>query len=185
MRPQIGKEKILEAALHLFAQNGFHTTSVNEIAVRAGVSKGLLYNYFDSKEEVLVTIIEQASEQMFEIARTLMSHGTYKERLGHFLDHYMNSLETHKTYFSFQLSLLFQPSLKQYVQKLLHRRIDYILQLTTEMFRKAGCEAPEQMARRFVCELDGVAVQVLSEFPGFPLHEVREQLFLNYRSVGT
>lgn len=52
MRPQKGKDKILQAALALFAEKGFHTTSVSQIAEAAGVSKGLTYNYFESKEKL-------------------------------------------------------------------------------------------------------------------------------------
>ena len=39
------KAAIIEAALELFANNGFHNTSITQIAKKAGVSKGLMYNY--------------------------------------------------------------------------------------------------------------------------------------------
>ena len=47
------KELILESALELFAENGFHATSISQIAKKAGISKGLIYNYFESKNEIL------------------------------------------------------------------------------------------------------------------------------------
>ena len=57
------KAAIIEAALELFANNGFHSTSVTQIAKKAGVSKGLMYNYFDSKEALLEAIIFQAADE--------------------------------------------------------------------------------------------------------------------------
>ena len=183
MREKIGQEKILTAALELFAQRGFHPTSVSDIAKQAGVSKGLLYNYFESKDEVLVTIITQASEQMFAIAETLLSQGSYEERLKLFLESYMNSLELNEDYLAFQLSLLFQPGLKVHVQEKLHERITFIMELTARMFREAGAEKPETLARRFVCELDGVAVHYLSKSPNFSLEEVSQQLFQDYKDI--
>lgn len=57
------KEQILDAALALFAGNGYHKTSISQVAARAGVSKGLIYNYFESKDDLLREIITSALEQ--------------------------------------------------------------------------------------------------------------------------
>ncbi len=43
------RNKILDAAFELFAKQGFHSTSINQIAKQAGVAKGLIYNYFKKK----------------------------------------------------------------------------------------------------------------------------------------
>ncbi len=46
------KEKILEVALKLFIRKGYHGTSLNEIASQAGLTKGGVYHYFDSKDDL-------------------------------------------------------------------------------------------------------------------------------------
>ena len=51
------KDHIMEVALELFAENGFHATSISQIAKKAGISKGLTYNYFESKKELLDELI--------------------------------------------------------------------------------------------------------------------------------
>ncbi|MGE0823060.1 MAG: TetR/AcrR family transcriptional regulator [Candidatus Binatia bacterium] len=48
-----GKERIAAAAANLFLQSGYHNTSVREIAQKAGVSVGSVFNYFTNKEEIL------------------------------------------------------------------------------------------------------------------------------------
>ncbi len=56
---EIREEKrkvITQAALELFANEGYYTTSISKIAKKAGISKGLIYNYFKSKEDLLSTI---------------------------------------------------------------------------------------------------------------------------------
>ncbi|MDR1542801.1 MAG: TetR/AcrR family transcriptional regulator, partial [Prevotellaceae bacterium] len=50
------RQLIKQTALSLFAENGYETTSISEIAKKAGISKGLMYNYFTSKEELLQII---------------------------------------------------------------------------------------------------------------------------------
>ena len=67
MKHQTGKEKIMGAALHLFGEQGYHKTSVDQIAKVAVVSKGLTYNYFRSKEELLLAIINRATDEMFDV----------------------------------------------------------------------------------------------------------------------
>src|SRR5690242_2853096 len=50
------REDLLAAAVRVFARKGFHTCRVSDIADEAGVSHGLVYHYFASKDEVLETI---------------------------------------------------------------------------------------------------------------------------------
>jgi TetR/AcrR family fatty acid metabolism transcriptional regulator len=52
--PPVDKRRqILDAAIRVFARQGFHSTRVSDIADEAGVAYGLVYHYFNSKEEVL------------------------------------------------------------------------------------------------------------------------------------
>ncbi len=56
-RLQEGQERIAAAALNLFLQSGYHNTSVREIAQKAGLSVGSVFNYFTSKEEILFFLL--------------------------------------------------------------------------------------------------------------------------------
>ena len=56
------KERILEEALQLFSQNGYTGTSMNDIAAKLGVTKAALYKHYKSKQEILDSIVEKASE---------------------------------------------------------------------------------------------------------------------------
>ena len=50
---------ILEAAIHLFGEEGFHSVTTRKIAARAGISEGTLFNYFSSKNELMRAILER------------------------------------------------------------------------------------------------------------------------------
>lgn len=52
-----GKKKVLQAALKLFANNGFHATTTAKIAKQAGVSEGTIYKYFRSKDDLLAALL--------------------------------------------------------------------------------------------------------------------------------
>ncbi len=72
-RLQEGQERIAAAALNLFLQNGYHNTSVREIAQKAGLSVGSVFNYFTSKEEILFFLLSYGqvrTEAGFQKQRT-------------------------------------------------------------------------------------------------------------------
>ena len=58
-RKEARPQEILEAALSLFAEKGFAATRLEEIAARAGVSKGTIYLYFESKEAVFKALVQE------------------------------------------------------------------------------------------------------------------------------
>ena len=60
---------ILEAAVRVFAEKGYHTCRVGDIAEEAGVAYGLLYHYFGSKEEVLETIFRATWGELLSAVR--------------------------------------------------------------------------------------------------------------------
>ena len=62
------KERILETALELFAQNGYLGTSMNDIAGKLGLTKAALYKHYTSKQEILDRIIDRMNEMDYERA---------------------------------------------------------------------------------------------------------------------
>ena len=73
---------ILDAAVRVFARKGFHTCRVGDIAEEAGVSHGLLYHYFSSKDELLECMFHEAwDEVMVAIAAVEESGEPAREQL--------------------------------------------------------------------------------------------------------
>ena len=59
------REQIIDAAMHIFAQKGFARATNKDIAREAGITPGLIYHYFESKEALLKAIIEGRSPLRF------------------------------------------------------------------------------------------------------------------------
>ena len=73
---------ILDAAVHVFAQKGYHTSRVGDIAEEAGVAHGLLYHYFRSKDELLETIVRETWRDVLDAVRVVEeTDETARERL--------------------------------------------------------------------------------------------------------
>ena len=67
--PEAKRLRLLDAGAEQFAALGYAKTTVGEIARAAGVSKGLLYVHFGSKEELFLAVLERTLEQWGEVAR--------------------------------------------------------------------------------------------------------------------
>ncbi|MEA2412333.1 MAG: hypothetical protein QOC77_2894 [Thermoleophilaceae bacterium] len=61
-----GRERVLAAALELFAERGYHATSIADIGTRAGISKSVLYHYFGSKAGLYEVIAETEGQELLE-----------------------------------------------------------------------------------------------------------------------
>lgn len=75
---------ILEAGFELFSENGFADTRLDDIARRAGVAKGTLYLYFDSKEELFKKVVEQSL--ILNLKPMLEAFDAYEGPIKDFLD---------------------------------------------------------------------------------------------------
>lgn len=76
--------RLLDAALSLFARNGFAGTSIRDIAAEAGLTSAALYAHFDSKEHVLAELVRAGHEEHHtRLRRALLEGGTPTEQLRH------------------------------------------------------------------------------------------------------
>ncbi|HEX8574945.1 MAG TPA: TetR/AcrR family transcriptional regulator [Flavobacterium sp.] len=74
------KEKIIETALKLFVDNGFHGTATSKIAHEAGVANGTLFNYFKTKDELVIAIYVAVKEDMAAfITKNTAKSNSFKE----------------------------------------------------------------------------------------------------------
>ncbi len=62
----MSREKILDAAAKIFGENGYHATSMQDIAEAVQLKKGSLYHHVSSKQEILFTLLEQALDLLIE-----------------------------------------------------------------------------------------------------------------------
>ncbi|KAA1153783.1 TetR/AcrR family transcriptional regulator [Pseudoalteromonas sp. FUC4] len=68
------REQILTAAAECFRRKGYHGAGMAEISKTAGMSAGHIYNYFESKEAIIESIIEKDMEEMFSIFQKFEDH---------------------------------------------------------------------------------------------------------------
>jgi AcrR family transcriptional regulator len=92
-RPAERPEEILSAALEVFADDGLAGARVSDIAARAGISKGTLYLYFNSKEELFREAIRTRVANLLASLSSAAPPGEPKERLARFIDALWSDLQ--------------------------------------------------------------------------------------------
>jgi AcrR family transcriptional regulator len=105
------KKLIMDVALDHFANEGYLPTSISHIAQTAGISKGLMYNYFKSKEDLLKCILDTLMDEIMVAFDTNNDDVVSEEEALNFFDFYFDMLKNKRE----QLKLYYQLSVQPQV----------------------------------------------------------------------
>ena len=87
------RERILRAAIDVFAKNGYFNAKVSEIAKAAGVADGTIYLYFDGKEDLLITIFREHTRNYLQSLERELAHVRRpEERIRIAIRHHLEAL---------------------------------------------------------------------------------------------
>lgn len=99
-RPNVSEERktqILEAATKVFTKHGFNNARMDDIVAESGLSKGALYWYFDSKEAIIISILDQTFDwETTHIRELLDSEDSAQKKLEVFIETTIKDLEKMK-----------------------------------------------------------------------------------------
>ena len=157
---------ILRAAEEVFAERGFHSATTADIAQRAGVSKGLVFNNFKTKDDLLTALVAQRLTAQLAFCRNLDLKGAPAAQLRQFLDRALAAVisapDAHRLYFS----LFFQPGGAGAVQAAadtLKPAISEYYATLERLFIEAGSSSPRVDALAFQAALNGLAQTIVAQ----------------------
>lgn len=124
-------QRILDAAVAVFAEKGFFTARIADVADRADVADGTVYLYFKSKEDILMTAINTAFDAFMSLARTeLKKLSDPRERLRRLAFLHLDALGSNRN-----MAVVFQMELRQstrFLSEFSHRHMIEYLGLVRE-----------------------------------------------------
>ena|SRR5215469_5784804 len=155
--------QILRAAAHVFARNGLAATKITDIGDAAGISHGLVYHYFDSKEEIfrmLITRALQGTAHLLREART--RSGTVTERLDWLIRELLESAGEGEDQALLIQHAMISETVPEDVHQLVLREPPKLLAQLSALFRE-GQETgeilpgdPDQLAYFFLSGIQGI-----------------------------
>jgi len=156
------KKQILKVALKLFASNGYHGVSIQEIAKHAKISKGLIYNYFDSKEQLLQEIFKNFTEEFMLLINPNNDNEITDIEAIDFIDKFFEYLDKKRDYCKLYIQLSVQSGVFETIAAKSNKEelLKYQLALINFFTKKFGAEAVGQMLL-FSSFIKGFAMQYL------------------------
>lgn len=177
---ELSREKILKAALALFAQKGYSSTSVESIALKAKISKGLIYHYFKSKEEILKGIFSILMENLnrFMADNHELAPKKYIQKL---LEYSFQFIIYQSKINRFLIALSIQPKVVAGLKEDMDNAKQFWMEQLTQMFRKLNYEQPEAEAYLLGAIFDGVGIGYQALGKDYPINEIQALLIKKYK----
>ncbi len=171
---------ITETALKLFAMHGYESTSVSMIAKEAGISKGLMYNYFKSKEDLLKLIIGEGLKRILDILEVEDEKKIKREEIIAFIDINIEALKNNPEYFRLYFSLVLQPKVFELMKADFMPLFEKLFTIIANYFSQKGEKNPYVKAQYLMAVFDGIGIHYISDIENFPLDEVRDILVTQF-----
>ena len=172
---------IKKASLHLFSQNGFGKTKVEDIAAEAGISKGLIYNYFSSKEELLQEIIADALESGKKVLKKLNTLNVpAKEKLKFVIESTFTMMQEDFEYWRLMNSLSYQEDILQITLGSMENYREGMIKIMVQLFEEIGSINPLIKTYALGAILDGVFIQYLHNRKQYPIEPMKKYILKTY-----
>lgn len=170
------KQEILNTALQLFAQKGYDNTSISQISREADISKGLIYNYFESKQQLLKEVVWNAVAKMpsFFNSRTKIEEGPLF-MLDQFIGDLKRTAKRDKTFWKLYIEMGFHLMRNPDMMEELEKSFEFLLANLKELFYRLNFENPELEMRKFGALIDGIFLHHIY-YDNYPIDEVLDSI---------
>lgn len=170
------KSLIMNTALELFAVNGYHATTISSIARSAGISKGLLYNYFESKDELIRAILFNGLESIDKIFDSDNDGVLTREEMEYFLDQFFKFMKDDLHFWKLYFTLFVQPPVIELINERFQEVIQKAVEILTGFFKSLGHEDPDTEALIFGSMLDGIGMNFITNPDLFPVEKTKKRI---------
>ena len=149
------QERILQAALQLFAKEGFHATSTNKVAKSAGVSEGLIFRHFGNKEGLLQAVLEEGENRFKELFVDIVMDPEPEEVIRKTIEMTSKVDVADYDFWKLQFKLKWELEINN------DKKMEPLNMALTNAFRKLNYQSPELEAQLLLLFIDGLGAAVL------------------------
>ena len=174
------REKIILAAMELFSRQTYHNTSVADISKQAGVSKGLIYNYFTTKEDILNGILDYLFAIGDQMVAETRAAGTPKEELRHLIGQVFRFLHQQALISRMLIPLALEMGKFDFINEVIDRKMRDYLGLLVQIFSDMDYPDPEMEAWTLGVLFDGISLDYNVLGDRMPLDRMEQYLYKRY-----
>ena len=171
------KQQIMRAALKVFADKGYNGATISMIAKEAGIAKGLMYSYYESKEKLLGELLtfgmQKAASFLYEDASDkLETKKEFAASLRKMIELFMQE----KDFWRLYTMLALQPHIAEKFQQEATSFIQQYLEVYMAYFKKKKSSNPMAEAMLFGTILDGLMFDLMVAPDEYPLEDVLKMI---------
>ena len=179
------RKAILDASLELFAKKGFSATTTEEIAKKAKVSKGLIFSHFASKEDLLISIMDEAVERWFPNFELTGDTRTPKEIFLSFIDTWLHMITTDPYIVRLGLQLNLDDVYRKVIRKKGTEYLERFFGRMKKLLKQLGSKHPDLDCFLLMFFFDGVTANYTVAPELFPIDDIKDHfvnmLFLKWK----
>ncbi|WP_346859017.1 helix-turn-helix domain-containing protein [uncultured Draconibacterium sp.] len=149
------QEKIIQAALQLFAQEGYNATSTSKVAKHAGVSEGLIFRHFKNKEGLLQAILNFGADKLKEIIVDIVLEADPEKVIRKAIELPASVDKSEYDFWKLQYKLKWELEINH------DEKMEPLHMALSNAFRKLNYKSPDLEASLIVLYIDGIASSML------------------------
>jgi AcrR family transcriptional regulator len=166
------RTSILNAALELFAKKGFSATTTDEIARKAKVSKGLIFSHFSSKEDLLISMMDEVVERWFPNFDDMDDGREPKEKFISFIDRWLDLIRTEPYVVRLGLQLNLDDVYRKVITKKGAEYIERFFGRMKKLLKQLGSKHPDLDCYLLMFLFDGVTANYTVAPELFPIDAI-------------
>jgi len=170
------RQRILDKSLELFSRRGFAQTAVADIARESNISKGLLYHYFSSKEQLFEEILTSSFDIIFEFLVGNQDGILTQREFEEFILNIFKSLEQNHLKWKLVFQLFTQPELSEKATLVLdkNRSVIKLRDMISDYFQRKNKINPQIQTTYFISVILGISVIYIQNPIKYPLKQIVE-----------
>jgi AcrR family transcriptional regulator len=171
---------IMQSALEVFAEYGYANSTISQIARHASISKGLLYNYFESKEALIDAIINRGFDEMLALYDPDNDGVITVDEMENYIRQVVAILKERRIFWKLYYQLSMQPDVFKRLEVRIMEMMEPIMKMTVAYFESMGFENPLMETMIFSALMDGVAIDYVMAPELFPIDDLLEEIVSRY-----
>ncbi len=174
------RRKILDSAVECFATSGYHAVTISDLAIHAGISKGLMYNYFPSKEELLKAIFNEIISELTQFFDPDQRGFTERNDLLKYLARFFKHLKSNIILWKMYMAIFSQPAVQQILKDEILNASQKPLKLIEFYFQKQGYKQPFIEVAFLSTLFSGVVIEYIADPENYPLDQIKKRIISLY-----
>lgn len=177
-------QTITEAAAALFMEFGYLNVTIDQIAKRAGISKGLMYNYFSGKEALLMHIVEQVGAEMAVFEQIMEQEPVPSGKLLGLIRSFFSMMRENADFWQMVIPIITQKGISEKMETALRAMLEMMVTKIEAIFESAGIANPRLEAFQLGALFDGIALAYMYVFRDhYPLDAMEAELLSKYSKL--